>query len=511
MFENQLGETGNTIVQFALALVVVIALIFLVAWLAKRLSGGRFGHVHGDEASMQVLDTLHIDTKRKLVLVRQGKLEHLLLIGGGSDEVVERSMIGGIPLAARVQATKQQEKPSEEEQPLRPTDRYRSPSRFSRSLSHKKNEDRELDRDSASSGFKAAESGPASLMAKSPTTTPTTDALGSQNKASASPVEAKADQDPKTAEKDNPDTISTGLLKSEDKKKTEDRTEPSLPDERDALQKSLDEALTVSLLDNDPPLESSAPPVEPPEPAPTAAKKSEPTATGSVNDLDLERELEAALELDSFEVGPTNTPPLMELPPLPDLPKLPGGDADETAAKKREVQEPKAEKPDEAKPGSVKDKPDSKGATNKDVPFAAFEKADKPATKDPMEPSSTPDSMKADSADEPDDKKPEAGLSPERDLPVELSGRSDPPIAVPIPSRGPAASATTLAKTDKVATPTSVAPETKPDDALDISAMLHPASIKADADTSDSEVDADELEGEMRRLLGEIAGEPDKK
>jgi hypothetical protein len=58
--------------------------------------------------------TLAIDPKRKLVLVRHGKLEHLLLIGGGSDEVIERSMVGGIPLAARMQASKAQEKQEDE-------------------------------------------------------------------------------------------------------------------------------------------------------------------------------------------------------------------------------------------------------------------------------------------------------------------------------------------------------------------------------------------------------------
>jgi flagellar biogenesis protein FliO len=32
VFEEQLGETGGTIAQFGLSLIVVVALIFLVAW-----------------------------------------------------------------------------------------------------------------------------------------------------------------------------------------------------------------------------------------------------------------------------------------------------------------------------------------------------------------------------------------------------------------------------------------------------------------------------------------------
>jgi flagellar protein FliO/FliZ len=133
VFEEQLGETGGTIAQFGLSLIVVVALIFLVAWVVKRFGGSRFGGHHGDEAELQVVSTLAIDPKRKLVLVRHGKLEHLLLIGGGSDAVIERSMIGGIPLAARMQASKAQEK-QEEESYSRPADRFRTSNRFSSAL-----------------------------------------------------------------------------------------------------------------------------------------------------------------------------------------------------------------------------------------------------------------------------------------------------------------------------------------------------------------------------------------
>ncbi|MEM6383875.1 MAG: flagellar biosynthetic protein FliO [Pseudomonadota bacterium] len=106
MFGDVLGETGGAVAQFVLALIFVVLLIILVAWVIKRFGGGRFGVAAGGKADLEIVDTLAVDPKRRLVLVRHGKLEHLLLIGGGSDEIVERSMIGGLPIAARLEAQK---------------------------------------------------------------------------------------------------------------------------------------------------------------------------------------------------------------------------------------------------------------------------------------------------------------------------------------------------------------------------------------------------------------------
>ena len=525
MFESQLGETGSTIVQFALALVAVVALIFLVAWLAKRLSGGRFGHVHGDEASMQVLDTLHIDTKRKLVLVRQGKLEHLLLIGGGSDEVVERSMIGGIPLAARVQATKQQEKPNEEDTLARPAGRFRQTSRFSRSLSSKK--DRALAED-ATGSTKPPEDNPVSPGAS--------DRLGSAGRTVASSTIANSVQEKpsppmgetgptsKAGEKDTSDPASPLTLK------TGNKPDPSLSDQNDRLQKSLDQALSESLIDNDRISESPAPVTGPRREPTVSGNETKPAAAASVHDLDLERELEAALELDSFEAEPEATPPPVDLPPLPDLPTLPAVEprkmddaAPETGdqAPSVKAKESITPAPLDHRPGSVST-PEETGTTSpvasQEVDEAQSESA-QPVVKDPMEPSPLidPPQPKFPSGDRGiSGKKPDETVKPSEDVPVELSGRSDPPISVPIPSRGPAANATTLAQPGKEDEP-SVTPDERSDEALDISAMLHPNSPKPETGKtgSDTKTDADplpdDLDDEMRLLLGEIAGEPDKK
>lgn len=533
MFEEQLGETGGTIAQFGLSLIVVVALIFLVAWVVKRFGGARFGGHQGEEAELQVVDTLSIDPKRKLVLVRHGKLEHLLLIGGNSDEVIERSMVGGIPLAARMQASKAQEK-QEEETYARPADRFRTTNRFSSALLRTKagEENREPTPPPASSpsaavaaaGVAAGAVGAAATVAAAKS-----DAAAKPKAAEAAPPKPPSTQANEPAA---PPVIS-----------------PVVQDERAALDRSLDEALSASLLDEP----AAAPPVpkEPtkpvtspaaeaskPDPLKLDSLKTEPAAaqpmpaspaasvstpkpdtpagtptaspppSAAIDDLDLERELEAALELDGFETPSNNgdAPAAVDLPPLPDMPDLPdlstltaNGDSEKEAAPSPEAQKSEAvEAPQDV-------------AETKSSELEAGEPAD------PLKLSSVRDIKESGEAGQAakasdGDTETVAEPAPAPDIPVALSGRDDPPIPVAIPSRGPAANATTLAKADEQEA-TEGADENPVEQAVDISSKLQPAPVSTE-DTSSkasTEKSSDDLDDEMRRLLGEIAGEPESK
>ena len=79
--------------RFFLALAVVLGLIGLTALMAKRLG---FGHQVGMGRSARrlgLVESLMIDGRRRLILVRRDSSEHLILIGPGADLVVE----AGIP------------------------------------------------------------------------------------------------------------------------------------------------------------------------------------------------------------------------------------------------------------------------------------------------------------------------------------------------------------------------------------------------------------------------------
>ncbi len=77
--------------QFAIVLVFVLALIFLLTWVLRNFTG--MGHGQASFARKQrrlgVLEGISLGGRQRLVLVRRDNVEHLLLIGGTNDLVVE--------------------------------------------------------------------------------------------------------------------------------------------------------------------------------------------------------------------------------------------------------------------------------------------------------------------------------------------------------------------------------------------------------------------------------------
>ncbi|MFN0264124.1 hypothetical protein ACKTEK_09640 [Tepidamorphus sp. 3E244] len=84
----ELGLPG----RFIIAFVTVMILIALSAALIRGFAGMRGnpgGSRKGRKTRLAVGEWIAVDDKRKLVLVRRDNVEHLLLIGGGADIVVE--------------------------------------------------------------------------------------------------------------------------------------------------------------------------------------------------------------------------------------------------------------------------------------------------------------------------------------------------------------------------------------------------------------------------------------
>lgn len=111
MFDQVLGGVPTPLKLF-LALAAVIALIVIAAWLTKRFGGQRLGSVAMAGRSRQprlgVLDVLAVDGRRRLVIVRRDNVEHLVMIGGPNDLVVESGILrvpAGGALAPQREAT----------------------------------------------------------------------------------------------------------------------------------------------------------------------------------------------------------------------------------------------------------------------------------------------------------------------------------------------------------------------------------------------------------------------
>jgi flagellar protein FliO/FliZ len=79
--------------RFVGALVIVVALIFALAWVAKRLGlGGRLATARGKKR-LSVQEVISLDGKRRLALVKRDGVEHLILLGINSDLLIERGIV----------------------------------------------------------------------------------------------------------------------------------------------------------------------------------------------------------------------------------------------------------------------------------------------------------------------------------------------------------------------------------------------------------------------------------
>lgn len=89
---------SNTVWVFV-ALVIVLGLIGAAAWLVRRFSSGNVGAGanRGRMPRLAVIDAAAVDGRRRLVLVRRDNVEHLIMIGGPTDVVVEPNIQRNMP------------------------------------------------------------------------------------------------------------------------------------------------------------------------------------------------------------------------------------------------------------------------------------------------------------------------------------------------------------------------------------------------------------------------------
>jgi flagellar protein FliO/FliZ len=83
------GGSGNTFLTAAFALGAVIVAILLVLWLLKLVFRASGNVARGRNRRLAVVDSLALDPKRQLLIVRRDNVEHLILVGGPQDMVVE--------------------------------------------------------------------------------------------------------------------------------------------------------------------------------------------------------------------------------------------------------------------------------------------------------------------------------------------------------------------------------------------------------------------------------------
>ncbi len=89
--------------RFLLALLFVLGLIGLLAVIARRFGlGYRVRTRPGQPRRLALVEVMPLDAKRRLVLVRRDEVEHLLLLGQGTDTVIEAGIASGSLFSAEL-------------------------------------------------------------------------------------------------------------------------------------------------------------------------------------------------------------------------------------------------------------------------------------------------------------------------------------------------------------------------------------------------------------------------
>jgi len=97
MLESLFSEMSLP-VRFFLAFLFVLGLIGLFAWMARRFGAERLGAAtaRGRQPRLAVIDAAAVDGRRRLILIRRDNVEHLLMIGGPSDVVIEANIVRAV-------------------------------------------------------------------------------------------------------------------------------------------------------------------------------------------------------------------------------------------------------------------------------------------------------------------------------------------------------------------------------------------------------------------------------
>ncbi|WP_159948029.1 flagellar biosynthetic protein FliO [Rhizobium sp. 18065] len=90
MLDELISAYGNRLLVAALGVALALLCLFIVLWLMRNRASSPF--VRGGrnrQPRLQVLDAAAVDARRRIVLIRRDNVEHLVMIGGPTDIVIE--------------------------------------------------------------------------------------------------------------------------------------------------------------------------------------------------------------------------------------------------------------------------------------------------------------------------------------------------------------------------------------------------------------------------------------
>lgn len=121
-FESLAGPDFATAVLWTFAALILLVVVLVVVRLIRSMTFGTFvAGGRNRKTRLAVMDAAAVDSHRRLVLVRRDDVEHLILIGGPSDVVVERDIRLGQPRRATMTGDTRNEAPQPRPRAPEPT------------------------------------------------------------------------------------------------------------------------------------------------------------------------------------------------------------------------------------------------------------------------------------------------------------------------------------------------------------------------------------------------------
>jgi flagellar biogenesis protein FliO len=95
MFQKLFGTDVPHAAWFLIGLVILVGLICATVWLVRRFGARRPSApaTGGRRPQLAVIDVAAVDARRRLILIRRDNTEHLMMIGGPTDVVIESNIV----------------------------------------------------------------------------------------------------------------------------------------------------------------------------------------------------------------------------------------------------------------------------------------------------------------------------------------------------------------------------------------------------------------------------------
>jgi len=112
---SMFGGEMSTAIQLVLITVALVVALLVLFWVFRKIAGNnKFKSSRNRQPRLAVTDHAIIDDKRQLILVRRDNVEHLLMIGGPTDVLVE----SGVVRVQHAQSAGAQDDPSPDLPPI---------------------------------------------------------------------------------------------------------------------------------------------------------------------------------------------------------------------------------------------------------------------------------------------------------------------------------------------------------------------------------------------------------